>query len=111
MKILHAFADHGVESEALATYGDVTRASLTSARRSTIARTGALVARVTSTTPDRYAAHAGGYLSQNTALACGVEVPQNSREKFFADFGCLRGGSGTPGRDQTPARRRSPALL
>lgn len=28
MKILHAFADHGVESEALATYGDVTRASI-----------------------------------------------------------------------------------
>jgi hypothetical protein len=28
VKILHAFADHGVESEALATYGDVTRASI-----------------------------------------------------------------------------------
>jgi hypothetical protein len=28
VRILHAFADHGVESEALATYGDVTRASI-----------------------------------------------------------------------------------
>jgi hypothetical protein len=28
VRILHAFADHGVESEALATYGDVTRATI-----------------------------------------------------------------------------------